>query len=93
MTALDQEATPGEHNIAADAEGWHLACARRGPLYEQPVGETVLRALILARKERDWWIEGLASEWESAADDSDPHSAAIWRRCASDLREKAKVGP
>jgi hypothetical protein len=91
--SLDQEATENEHRIAADAEAWHLACARRGPLYEQSVGETVLRALVVAHKEREQWVEKLASEWESAADDSDPHSASIWRHCADRLRERAKEGP
>jgi hypothetical protein len=91
--SLDQEATESEQRIAADAEAWHFECARRGHLYEQPVGETVLRALVLTRKEREKWVEELASEWESAADDSDPHSAAIWCHCATKLRERAKEGP
>lgn len=47
--ALDDEPTAMEHLIAADAEKWHHACRRRGSLFEESVGATVLSALVRAR--------------------------------------------
>lgn len=35
-------------------------------------------------------LGALAEEWESAAEESDPHSGSIWSRCAAELRERAK---
>lgn len=48
--ATDGEATELEQALAASAEAWHLRCARMGALYEQPVGQTVLEALVLYRQ-------------------------------------------
>lgn len=47
--AIDDEPTAMEHLIAADAEKWHYECVRRGSLFEQSVGATVLGALVRAR--------------------------------------------
>lgn len=47
--ALDDEPTAMERLIAADAEHWHHECRRRGALFEQSVGATVLAALVRAR--------------------------------------------
>ncbi len=47
--AIDDEPTAMEHLIAADAEKWHYECERRGTLFAQTVGATVLGALVRAR--------------------------------------------
>ncbi len=47
--AIDDEPTAMEHLIAADAEKWHYECERRGSLFAQTVGATVLAALVRAR--------------------------------------------